>query len=55
MSWSMETKRGYAWATAVVVVFLGSIWAMAAIDTVAFLVLPVLTYVGFLAWVNRVK
>ena len=55
MPWSMETKRGYVWATAVVVVFLGSIWAAVTYDSVAFIVLPVLTYVGFLAWVNRVK
>ena len=55
MPWSMETKRGYAWAAGVVIVFLASIWAAVTYKTVAFVVLPVLTYMGFLAWVNRVK
>ncbi len=55
MAWAMETKMGFGWATGIVVLFLLSIWAMVVSQNLAPLLLPVLAYLGFLAWVNRVK
>ena len=60
MPWTMETKAGFGWATAVVLVFLVSVAGMAggfgsALRTPALLIPPVLVYFGFLAWINRVK
>ncbi len=60
MPWAMETKAGFGWAIAVVIAFLISLVAMAgwygsALRTPAFLLLPLVVYLGFLGWVNRVK
>ena len=55
MPWAMETKMGFGWATAITVLFLPSIWAMVAFRNLAPLLIPVITYLSFLAWVNRVK
>ena len=53
--WTAETKAGFGWALAVVDVFIGSVWAMVVYRNPALLVIPILLYLGFLAWVNRVK
>ena len=55
MPWAAETKTGFGWATGITIVFIVAIWATVASQSVAPLVIPVLAYVGFLAWVNRVK
>ena len=55
MPWAKETKLGFGWAAVVVVIFIGSIWAMVTYTTPAPLIIPVLAYLGFLAWVNRVR
>ena len=60
MPWAMETKTGFGWATVVVVLFLVSVAAMAGgygsgLMTPAMLLLPIIVYIGFLAWVNRAK
>lgn len=55
MPWAMETRAGFVWATLLVLIFLGSSWAMVATESPALLIVPVLVYIGFLAWVNRVK
>lgn len=55
MPWAAETKFGFAWATGITVLFILSIWATAAYQTLAPLVIPVVAYFGFLGWVNRVK
>jgi len=53
--WAYETKAGFAWAIAIVVVFLLSIWAMVVMHTMATLILPVAAYFGFLLWLRSVK
>ena len=60
MPWAMETKAGFGWAIAVVLVFLVVAIAMSGVlgsaaRTPAMLLIPILVYIGFLAWVNRVK
>ena len=60
MAWGMEMKSGFGWSVAVVIVFLVAIAGMAgvygsALRTPAMLILPLLAYIGFLAWVRRVK
>ncbi len=55
MPWTMETKMGFGWATVVVVIFIAAVAAAKVAENPAPLVLPVLAYLGFLAWVNRVR
>jgi len=60
MAWGKETKSGFGWSVAVVIVFLVAIVGMtgvygSALRTPAMLILPLLAYIGFLAWVRRVK
>lgn len=55
MPWTMETKAGFGWGTLLVIIFLASDAAMVVWKTPAFLLIPILTQFGFLAWINRVK
>ena len=55
MPWAMETKAGFGWATAITILFLASIWAMVTYKNPAPLLIPILAYLGFLAWIGRVK
>ncbi len=55
MAWGKETKAGFGWATLIVALFLASTWAMVVYRSLLLLIIPVLGYIGFVAWVNRVK
>ena len=60
MPWAMETKAGFGWGIVVVLVFLFVVIAMSgvigsAVRSPALLIIPILVYIGFMAWVNRVK
>lgn len=55
MPWAAETKAGFGWATGITVLFIVSIWATVVYQSIAPLVIPILAFVGFLGWVNRVK
>ncbi|MGQ0798127.1 MAG: hypothetical protein ACT4OI_09765 [Methanobacteriota archaeon] len=55
MPWAMETKAGFGWAIAVTLVFLGTIWAIREFRSLAVLVVPVVVYLAFFAWLGRVK
>lgn len=57
MAWSFEAKAGIGWAIFVLALMLGVIAAeVAARDVLFFLLLiPIVGYVAFFAWVFRVK
>ena len=60
MPWAMETRMGFVWAILVALLFLLAVVAMAgllgsALRTPAILLIPIVVYIGFLAWVNRVN
>lgn len=55
MPWAVETKMGFAWGIVIVILFLIAIWAMVVLGNIAPIALPIVAYIVFLAWVNRVK
>lgn len=55
MAWSFEAKAGVGWALLILILMLGAIWAEVQANSLLPLLLPILAYIGFAAWVVRVK
>ena len=55
MAWSFEFKAGLGWAVVIFVLMMAGLWAQKAIGNVAPLLIPILGFAGFVAWVNRLK
>ena len=55
MAWSFEFKMGLVWAVLITVLMVVALWLTKAVGNVGPVLIPVLVFFGFVAWVNRVK
>ncbi len=55
MAWSFEFKAGLGWAFLIAVLMVIALWAQRQIGNLLPLIIPILAYIGFAAWVSRLK
>ena len=55
MAWSFEFKAGLGWAVVIFVLMVVAIWAELQVKNILPLVLPIVGWIGFAAWVFRIK
>jgi len=55
MAWSFEFKSGLLWAIVVSLLVAVAIWAEVVTHTLLPLLIPIVGYIAFAAWVARIK
>lgn len=53
MAWAFEFKAGLGWAAVVTLLMIVALWASVLMKNVLPLILPILTWIGFVVWVER--
>jgi len=55
MAWSFEFKAGLVWAVVILVLMVVAMWAELAMGSLAPLIIPIVGWVAFFAWVSRIQ
>lgn len=53
MAWAFEFKAGLGWAAVVTLLTIIGMWAALQMKSVVPFLLPVVTWIGFVVWVER--
>lgn len=53
MAWAFEFKAGLGWAAIVTLLMVIALWASVQMQNIIPLLLPILVYAGFVAWVEK--
>lgn len=55
MAWSFEFKAGLGWALLITILMVLALWLQRSIGNILPLLVPIVVYIGFVAWVYRIK
>jgi len=55
LAWSFEFKTGLMWAVLVSIFMVVALWLTKVVGNIAPVLIPIVVYIGFVGWVNRIK